>query len=697
MNSNPLPSSIRQRIVVLLLLAAAVAIVFGPLLEAAFVPWDDNVNVYANPEVVGARLDTLAGFWSHSHQELYMPVVYDVWALLSMISRAWHGPGVIDPHLFHAANLFFHLASVCFVFLILDLLTERRHAWAAGLGAALFALHPLQVEPVAWVTGLKDVLSGTLGFVSLWLYLIYTRSDDRLLRWRYGAGALFFYALALLAKPVVITLPVMAALLDWAIGRRPWKTIARDIWLCLVPMALVLLLNRPEELSRLLHLAVPWWQRPRVAMDALWFYMGKFLFPYPLEINYGLSPSEALSHSIFVPAIEIYLLLMLAALGRWLPRVYWAAFGIAVAALLPTLGLVQFNFQNQSTVADRYAYRALFGGALALTWLLVAHRNKRWLVPLVCAALLGSAALSREQTRYWADGETLFRHDLEKNPGSTVSLINLGLTFFYQGRYNEAEPLFRQALVYEPDSLYAHYDLGLLLMVTGRNDEALGHLHEAARMDPGNTKVVSDFVMSLLIARHVPEAVDYLEKILRREPGNARAHVLLGLALEKQGSLQRALQEEGKAVTLDPFGEDAYYSLGRMLLRAGQTEQALEVFSQGAQAAPHSALVLDACARVLAAAPDAAMRNGARALEMAQRACTLMPATDPVCLETLADAYAEKGDFATALKVNRQALDAARALKHDRMAGEIEERGRLFERKKPYHAHDAAGLFPEEL
>jgi len=478
--------------------AAATILVFLPAVGFPFLPfWDDDIHVHANPHIVGLSWSSVGALWSGPWQQLYIPLTYSVWAGLAAWSRWTDGlpaaAGELDPAWFHGANVLVHAVSTALAFVLLRRATGRffpgtpavRLAMAAALGALFFALHPLQVEPVAWISGLRDVLGGCLGLASL--VVLFGGGPARPARWM--AATLLFLA-SLAAKPAGVALPLVAGVL----AVMPFRWTRRQIVLSLGPWLLigalwVVLTSSAQWAAELAVGLVPGWMRPLVAGDALAFYLLKTLWPAGLAADYGRAPDAAhaagwLWWTWIGPAA---LLAALIAVQRL--RIYLVPFLVFALALLPTLGLVPFNFQVVSTVADRYAYLALLGPALALAMIVV--RNGKVWVTALAAVVVGSHALGTAwRLPLWSEDLKLFAATLEVNPRSWKAMHNYASALDDRGRTAEAEPLMREVVARRPDSAEAFNDLAVMVWKLGRRPEAAALMRQSVviRPAPGSVR-----------------------------------------------------------------------------------------------------------------------------------------------------------------------------------------------------------------
>ena len=513
------------------LLAAAVTLaVFARAAWFPFFPfWDDDIHVHANPHIAQLSWSSIAALWAGPWQQLYIPLTYSVWAGLAALSRWAAGlpiaTGTLDPAWFHGANVLAHVASAALAFALLRRATAAffggipaaRVNMAAALGAAFFALHPLQVEPVAWVSGLRDVLGGCLGLAAL--VVLFGAERPSAARW---ACATLLFLASLAAKPAGVALPAVAAILAFA----PFRWTPRQIALALGPWLLagaawVVLTSSAQWAAELARGLVPAWMRPLVAADALSFYLAKTLWPAGLAADYGRSPDAALAAGWlwWTWAGPAALVALLAALKPL--RVYLVPLGVFAAALAPTLGLVPFNFQVVSTVADRYAYFALIGPGLALA-MAVAQCGRGWVSALAALWVAGLAADTMHRLPLWSDDLRLFAATLETNPRSWKAMHNYASALDDRGRTAEALPLLREVVARRPDSAEAHNDLSVVLWNLGRREEAAIMMRRAValRATPSSARNLAQMEAMLGNKEGLLAA---LEWVVRLEPENAEA------------------------------------------------------------------------------------------------------------------------------------------------------------------------------
>jgi protein O-mannosyl-transferase len=569
------------------LIVIATLIAFGNLCRHDFTSWDDIYNISRNPRLNPPTLQSVAWYWANEANGLYIPLTYTTWGILARVAYLAqpdeHGIH-LNPYVFHTANVLLHGLSALLVYSILRRLVP--HAGAAGIGAMVFALHPVQVEPVGWAAGLKDVLCGCLSFAAILAYLQFVSprglSSDSAVEGGqkapsqpssegpspgtssrpragtaaraagpglsatrcYAAGTLALL-LAMLAKPTAMVVPAVALVLHLLVLRRPPREVMRWLW----PWFLLSLLC--AIIARLVQPAhgvpgAPLWARPLLVGNSLAFYLYKLVWPVHLGIDYGWRPTRIIGewwfYMLWIIPLLLFTWLLLNVRRR--PELL-AAGAIFVIGASPVLGLVTFLFQYFSTVADHYLYISMLGPALAVAWL-VSLRPRPGVMVFSAVILLALGARTIAQTRVWQNDFTLFTTAIRVNPQSFMSWHNLGFAQKQAGQLAEAEQSFRAALDLKPDYWEAHWNLADVLLATGQEDEALRHLREAMehrRMLPERLRIdyredhlrLGDTLMSL---GRYGEAAEEYRLLLQLRPSHpvARQRLLDALGRSSAGS-----------------------------------------------------------------------------------------------------------------------------------------------------------------
>lgn len=574
--------------------------------------WDDADNVERSPHLNPATLSSVTQFWQKPYENLYVPLTYTVWAAIARItaSAKTDGPGPkLNPRPFHVANLVLHLLSTLVVFTILRMLVKDD--WPAGAGALLFAVHPVQVEPVAWITGMKDVLSGLLSLVAVWQYLAYATTaftadenpaggsarasaieQQTLSFGRKGlhyAQATLAFALALLAKPTAVVVPVVAWALDYWVLRRPVRQSALALIGWVVLAAPFIVWTKSAQPDAMIDFIAPLWARPLVATDAAAFYLYKLAVPLWLGPDYGRSAASVLRQGwLYVTwilpcglAIVIWL---------WRDRRPWlvASAGVFVAGILPVSGLIMFSFQNTSTVADRYLYLSMLGPALTLAWFLSQHKGN--LVAAICALILLSLGIkSASQAAIWHDSLTLWTHAVTITPDSYFVRYNLANALYRSGKIPEAIGHYRRSLELDPIQPEAHYNLGNIFSAAGKPAEAIMHYQRSLEIDPTQAKVRLSLGNVLVEQRKYAAATEQYRKALQVRPNHAETHNNLGVALAEQGKSAEAVVAYRQAIRLEPSLINAHNNLGNVLLSERKFIEAAAAYQEALKLKPNYA------------------------------------------------------------------------------------------------------------
>jgi hypothetical protein len=467
--------------------------VFLPAVFNDFVDWDDVTFIVGNPRFNPPTLETVRYYWTHAGGILYIPGSFTLWAALARIGYIQTADAMgtrLNPYIFHLASVLLHLTSTMAVFGILLRLVGK--SWPAAAGALLFAVHPLQVEPVAFIVGMNAPLAGAFALTAIWLYLRGERRSYLL--------ATPLLVIALLCKPTAMITPALALLLDLAGGRRPVRAAVMRSLPLFVLVIPCIIWTKVFQSGAPAALAQPLWTRPLIAGDTLAFYLWKLLVPHPLGIDYGRTPQFVLEHfwsrlTWIFPAM----LLTIAWLGRKRRPLMAAGAALYLIAMLPNAGLVSFDYQKFSTVADRYLYFSMLGAALMLA-AVMAEFNRSMVWATVVAMLLVCIVLTEVQIRIWRNGETLFRNAIAVNPRSWMSYANLA-NIVADRAPNEAIEYCHRALAIEPDDAGSWNNLGSALMNEGESAAALDAFAHAHRLAPDNSVFSDNYQRAVRAAR----------------------------------------------------------------------------------------------------------------------------------------------------------------------------------------------------
>ena len=707
-----------------LLLMVTVVMVYWPALHGDFV-WDDDTHISANP-----TLRSLKGLWDIWFQPgatcQYYPLSF---------TGFWIGYHLwgLNPLGYHLVTVVLHGVVAVLLWQVLKRL-EVRAAWLAG---AIFALHPVNVMSVAWMTELKNTLAGALILGAAWAYSrfaglgVYGKTTVRPgTDWRYGLLALALFQLAMFAKTAVSFLPVTLLLLVWwKRGRITWRIVWPSLAMFGIVAGMGLLTLHVEHLHGAAgdEFRMGLLERVLVSGRSFWFYLGKLFFPYQLTFIYERWKIDAAAWWQYgYPAATLGLFGGLWLLRRHIGKGFFVALlhfyiTTSMLVLIQVLYMMRYSF-----VADHWQY---FGcmSVFAVAAAGIAGAPSRlgmWARPsgaiMIIGLLLVLATLSWRQCAMYADAETLWQTTIRRNPNCSMGYINLGLAYFHQGRLDEAilqyqkvlqispdeadaynnlgntflqqgrvdEAIahFQKALAIKPDYADAHNNLGSALLQQGRLDEAVAHYQKALAVEPYDADVHVNLGNSLLQQGRTDEAVSHYQKALAIKPDYAEAHNNLGNVFLQQGRLDEAVAHYQKALAIKPDNADIHVNLGNALLQQGRMAEALSHYQKVLTMKPDDANVQNKLAWVLATDPRVSLRNGNQAVELAQRANQLTGGENPVILCTLAAACAEAGRFPEAVATAQRALPLAEAQSNQALADDLRLEMKLYQARVPFHS-----------
>ena len=699
------------------LLVLATLAVYAPVTGFEFVDYDDREYVAENPHV-HAGLSRATVVWAFTAR------VVSHWHPLTMLSHA------LDWTLFgawagghHATSVVLHALNVVLLFTLLARTTAA--PLRSALVAGLFALHPLRVESVAWVAERKDVLSAAFFFATLHAYVGWVRRPSAA---RY-ALVLLAFASGLMAKPMVMTLPVVTLLLDrWPLGRAiPLRARLLEkiplVALALGSVLVTLGAAREGAMAPLAHVAVA--SRVANALVSLAWYLEKTVWPSGLGVLY-LHPAAPGAVPIAGWVVVASLALM-AGVSAWVWRArrfpyLVTGWGWYLVMLFPVLGFVQAGIQAR---ADRYTYLPLIGVYLMVVWRAadaLAERAlgvaaRRTLAAAVVLVLSGYAACARRQVLVWHDSESLYRNAITAEPQNFMMHYNLGTVLAAAERHAEALAEFGQALAIHPRYAAAERALGSELERVGRLDEAIRHHREALRLDPRDAASARLLGDALLAHDEAAAAIEQYRAALALDAGDAHTHNNLGngllaqgdaagaraayeravaldptlagargnlaARLEAAGEWPAALEQRRVHVRLDPASAEAQQALAAALLHAGSDDEALVVLRVAQRLDATRADTRRLLAWVLATRPAASAADGVEALRLAEDGARADDA-DPVDLTTLAVAQAAAGHFGDALATAARARTRAAAAGDTDLVQALDAMQERFRRGEPY-------------
>src|SRR5213594_3789507 len=670
---EPVPSALPQRRgfwLVPALIALVTFAAFLPVLQNQFVDWDDQRNFLDNHHYRGLGWTHLRWMWT-THLGHYIPLT---WMTLGLDYLLWG----MNPVGYHLTNLLLHAANaVVFFFVVRRLLARAlpspsEHGYAlavsSGVAALVFAIHPLRVESVAWVTERRDVLSGLFYLVAILLYLRACERGARGRGWYWLSVAVF--GCALLSKSMVVNLPVVLLILDVYPLRRLggavgwWSAPARRVYVEKIPLVLlaaaasaVALMAQLSHDTMVSVVQLSGLGRLAVSMYGVSFYLWKTVAPVNLSPLYELPPTVnpwappfLLSYGLVVAITAVVL-----ALRRPLPGLLaaWVAY---VVVLLPVLGIFQSGPQ---IAADRYTYLANLGWAILVSAGVLSHWRRRpfLFTGLAACVLFWLGILTWNQVQVWRDSEKLWTHALATYPKSSIAENNLGNVRADQSKLAEAIEHYRQALDINPEHASAHYNLGNVLAQQGKLAEASDHYRQALRLKPDYADAHNNLGNVFAQQGKLAEASEQYQRALQIRPDDADAHNNLGNALAQQGKLSEAVDHYRQALKIKPDFAKAASNLGSALAQQGKLSEAVEHYRRALKIKPDFAEALNDLGNALA-------RQGQLAgpIDHYRQALKIQPDFAKAA-SNLGLALAQQGKLAEVVEHSRRAKDAGPSLK----------------------------------
>jgi tetratricopeptide (TPR) repeat protein len=647
----------RPRLIALLL-ALTTLLAYLPVTRDAFLDYDDDDYVTNNQQVQNGL--TFAGLkWAFTsfHAANWHPLTW----LSHMADCELFG---LNPGAHHFVNALFHAANTALLFILLLRLTKK--IWPCAFVAALFAWHPLHVESVAWISERKDVLSTFFALLSLLSYAKFATENCRRSFW----FALIFFAVGLLAKPMLVTLPFVLLLLDfWPLQRFNNSTI-RQLFAEKIPFFLLtaascvvtfLAQRNGEAVVSLQKVSLHY--RLENVLTAYAGYLQKIFWPENLAAIYPMP--EKIS-ALAVAAAVIFLVFISAA--AWLARkrspyliVGWLWF---LGTLVPVIGLVQVG---GAALADRYTYFPAIGIFLAVTLgardLANRFQFPKIILPAAFVLILGACViLTEKQLHFWRDSQTLFTRALAVTENNDIAHANLGVAFEQEGKLAEALAEYRAAEKLTPTRYQIHNNLGNLLDNLGQPDAALAEYQEAVRLNP---------------------TLPFL-------------HDSLGSVLVESGRFAEAMNEFTNAAQLDPAYPWPHFQMAKALLKQGRDAEAIDEFRAALRLDPENFQILAYTAHVLAAEENPDVRDGKTALVLAIKANNLTDSAQPYVLDALGMACAATGDFTNAIAATQKAFELATAAKLKKTEP-IQQRLELYKNHQPWRESFLATNAPPEI
>jgi tetratricopeptide (TPR) repeat protein len=697
-------------------LAAVTFIFFTQACRNGFVGYDDPYYVTNNPHVKsGISPDSVKWAFTTTQTANWYPLTWLSYMLDSQLfglNAVWY----------HLTNVLFHTANTLLLFWILKRMTGA--IWAGAFVAAVFALHPLRVESVAWIAERKDVLSGFFGMLTIVFYIRYTERHS--IR-RYLLVFLIF-GLGLMTKSMLVTLPFVLLLLDyWPLERFKWghRGQARRLIIEKVPLLVLSAASSAatyiiQHCSCAMELGESYPLNIRISNAAVSYiaYIGKLIYPSGLAVLYpyprdGL-PLWQVTVSILVLAV-ISAAVIYSAKGYLITGWFWY-----IGTLVPVIGLVQIGSQM---MADRYTYLPSIGIFIMFAWginELISRWRCRKIIIGICACIV-LAALSIctvLQQRYWRSDSVLYAHAVSVTKNNYIMICNYGITLSEEGRDNEALEQFDKSVHINPDYFYAYHGFGTVFLKQGKYAEAIEYFNKAIHFRPDYYKSYYGLGMALLKQDQINEAVENWKKALSLNPDYYPAGFNIGAAMAELGRYEEAIKYFNAVIKTEPDFAEAYYEMGRVyylqgnlasaaeqcaktlqiypnynmaritlahtLSEMGRIQPAIEQYYKALKSEPDNVFILKNLSRLLVAVEDPSIHNRGEAVKLAEKACKLTGYKDAGALDTLAIAYSASSRFSEAVRTAEMAITLAEATGQKETAEEIQKRLELYKADKPY-------------
>jgi tetratricopeptide (TPR) repeat protein len=672
-----------QKQIILLIsatLVAATLVAYEPIRHNGFVYYDDSRYITDNPLIK-------SGITRQSLSQVFKPH-YFMWHPLTTFTN------MLDCELFglnplwhHLVSLLIHITNALLLFWILKKMTDS--TWASAFVAAVFALHPLQVESVTWASERKTVLSGFFWLLTTAVYIWYTKKP--------GMGRyipLFvMYAFCIMTKPSVVTFPLALLLLDyWPLGRfgkapQTHLLIEKIPLLSLSAVLGVLTVIAQKGGGTVATLA-------NVSIEYRIFnmffsyirYIVKLFWPSALAVIYPLPDSNYLK-SIAAVCILIFVIITVICIYIGRRRKYaatgWLWF---VGTLVPMIGLIQVGSQS---MANRYMYISVLGLLVIIAWAVKDIIANRRLLQIAATAiaivlLLTCIILTRKQVGYWQSDKKLSEYALKVTENNYIAENGMGFVLTNEGRYAEAIAHLSKAVHINPVYSDARNNLGVAFLRQGKLNEAIACFNELIKRKEATASVYNNLAAAMGLQKRYDDAIQCFEMVLKLEPEYPEAHKRMGEVLVMAGKMNEAIEQLNEALQTDSNSADIYVSLGRAYIQLGNYELAIRNWTKAVELDPNNTNVLNNIAWLLATLGEPSAADADRAIGYARRACELSGYKEPTSLDTLAAAYAAAGRFTDAKPTAEKALNAAKDANQQELARKIESRLKLYEAGLPY-------------
>jgi tetratricopeptide (TPR) repeat protein len=546
-------------------LVAAIIAIYWPVYRYDFAKYDDdkyvtkNINIQSgiNPRFIRWAFTT--GYFSYWH-----PITWISHAIDYQLFKNWGGGH-------HLTNVFFHIANTLVLFYVLMRMTGA--VWPSAFVAAIFALHPLHVESVAWIAERKDVLSTFFWLLTMWAYIRYVENP----RLKWYLAAIMLFILGLMSKPMLVTIPFVLLLLDfWPFQRKiTWRLLIEKIpfFICSFVICMVTFLVQKSNNAMGAMETLGFKVRVGNAIFSYVAYIAKMLWPSRLAVFYPHPGSELSITAVIICALPLLLISVYSIYSARRYRFLAVGWFWYLGTLVPVIGLVQAGAQAMAdTLTGLFIIIAWSAKEFVPKW---RYRNFT-LAFLAIMVLIASALTASRQLRYWKNSIALYEHTLQVTKNNYVILFNYAKSLTEMGRLDEATKMLNECLAITPDSAEVYDGLGCALLFSGRTTEAIEHFKLAIKYKPDFVPAYNNLAVTLYKRGRNEEAIDYLEQALKLNPNNVKARLSLGVICNASKKFDEAIKSLNKVLELEPANIIAHSYLYTALAAVGKTDEAIK-------------------------------------------------------------------------------------------------------------------------
>jgi tetratricopeptide (TPR) repeat protein len=687
-----------KRVVLLIIASLVIAtlVAYEPVRKNDFVGYDDPTYITDNPNVnKGITVDSVIRAFTKPYVANWHPLTW----LSHILDCEIYGLNALGHHI---TSVLIHTANSVLLFWVLRRMT--RAAWASAFAAGMFAVHPVHVESVAWVSERKDVLSGLFWMLTM---LAYARYAERPNFKRY-VFVLLAYMMGMMSKPMVVTLPFVLLLLDyWPLerirrqrtedGQRTEVAFQKESmgWLIIEKIPLFALSGILCVITFIVQKGggavialekIPLGYRIANMFFSYIRYIGKTIWPSRLAVIYPhphIHPTEA---TAVICALLLVLLTVLSIdIGR---RRKYIAVGWLwyVGTLVPVIGLVQVGTQG---IADKYMYLPMAGLLIIASWAVkdfIANRRRLKIAAaaLAAAVLFCSVILTRVQVRHWQNNITLFEYATKVTEDNSRAETSYGIALAAAGRLDEAVLHLSNAIRTNPTNPEAINYLGKVFLNEGKIIEAIERFTELIKIEPDSAEAYYNLGMALGMQGKNDDAIKCFARVIELDAKYPDIDKRMGTALLSAGKPNEAIEYLQKSLQINPDEAVAYVSISIAYIKLGNYDLAIENWTRAKESEPNIVEALNNPAWVLVTASDVSGEDANNAINFAERACEMTGNREAGILDTLAAAYAAAGEFSEAVETAEKAVSAAKAAGREEMAGAIQKRIELYKAGKRY-------------